>query len=52
MELLEVINELEHEAGEALSSRVLAQKLNESGYRTARGCEMSPMALLRAKQAT
>ncbi len=51
IELLEVINEIEHEAGETLSSRVLAEKLNESGYRTARGCEMSAMAVLRAKQA-
>ncbi len=49
MELLEVINELEQEAGEQLSSRALAKKLNELGYRTARGCEMSAMAVLRAK---
>ena len=51
-ELLEVINEIEQENGAPLTHREMAAKLTAAGYRTARGCEMSAMAVTRAKRAT
>jgi DNA invertase Pin-like site-specific DNA recombinase len=44
----EVISEIENEYGE-LSSRKIADKLNEAGYLTARGKPFSHVAVIRAK---
>jgi len=46
-EIAEVIGEMEQDAGESLSSRVVATRLNEAGYTTSRGNQWSHVAVLR-----
>jgi len=51
MQVRELITEYEHDAGEELSARELARRLNEAGYTTARGKEFSHVQISRIKAA-
>jgi len=46
-EIREVIGEIEQDAGESLSSRAMAARLNDAGYTTSTGGQWSNMAVLR-----
>jgi len=46
-EIAEVIREMEQDAGESLSSRAMAARLNDAGYTTSRGNQWSNVAVLR-----
>lgn len=46
-EIREVMGEIEQDAGESLSSRAMASRLNEAGYTTSTGGQWSNMAVLR-----
>jgi len=44
----EIIHEIIDDAGESLSYRVIATKLNDAGYKTARGSEFTAVQVMRA----
>ena len=46
-EIREVMGEIERDAGESLSSRAMAARLNDAGYTTSTGGQWSNMAVLR-----
>ena len=50
-EILEVINEMEAEIGGYLSAKEIANRLNEAGYQTPRGCTWSHTQVLRVRPA-
>jgi len=50
-EIAEVIREMEQDAGESLSSRAMAARLNDAGYTTSRGNQWSNVAVLRVLSA-
>lgn len=51
-EIAQVIEEMEQEAGCSLSSRSLAERLNDAGYTTRRGGQWSHVGVLRVRAAT
>jgi len=46
-EIREIMGEIEQDAGESLSSRAMASRLNDAGYTTSTGGQWSNMAVLR-----
>ena len=51
-EMLEVINEMEADFGGYLTAKEIANRLNEAGYQTPRGCAWSHTQVLRVRPIT
>ena len=49
--MLEVINEMEADFGGYLTAKEIANRLNEAGYQTPRGCAWSHTQVLRVRPA-